>query len=184
MMHDCALTKNYMLLVDVPLVFDAKVPACLPPGPLGSQPVVLTAQDGRKMDGDEAAQVHAVAALPGSDLQLLAAPWLFQVMIKENKLPFVLKDRPMRIGVVPRAATSADEIRWFASEPVMCFHTCNGAGLPRRGAAPCCSGQGGCRVHCRTSPLQAHIAPSCPLMLRTCTAESPFQPSDGTRATP
>ncbi|KAL4443616.1 hypothetical protein ABPG75_011353 [Micractinium tetrahymenae] len=71
MMHDCALTQNYVLLLDVPLVFDPKV------------------------------------------------------MIKEGKLPFVLKDRPMRIGVVPRTATSADEIRWFASEPVMCFHTCN-----------------------------------------------------------
>lgn len=51
-------------------------------------------------------------------------------MIKEGKLPFVLKDRPMRVGVVPRTATSADEIRWFASEPVMCFHTCNGARPP------------------------------------------------------
>lgn len=53
-------------------------------------------------------------------------------MLKEGKLPFVLKDRPMRIGVVPRGAASADEVRWFASEPVMCFHTCNGA---RRWAA-------------------------------------------------
>lgn len=50
MMHDCALTQNYVLLVDVPLVFDPKVglpagrrarvhPGCCCRGQPGSSPV-------------------------------------------------------------------------------------------------------------------------------------------------
>lgn len=44
-------------------------------------------------------------------------------MVKEGKMPFVYKNRPARIGVLPRYAKSGDEVRWFTSERWMCFHT-------------------------------------------------------------
>jgi carotenoid cleavage dioxygenase len=34
-------------------------------------------------------------------------------MVRDGGLPFVYKKRPLRIGVLPRYALSADEIRWF-----------------------------------------------------------------------
>jgi hypothetical protein len=36
-------------------------------------------------------------------------------MVREGKLPFVFQDRPVRIGVLRRYATSADEIKWFST---------------------------------------------------------------------
>ena len=36
-------------------------------------------------------------------------------MVREGKLPFEFQDRPVRIGVLPRYATSADEIKWFST---------------------------------------------------------------------
>ena len=38
-----------------------------------------------------------------------------QVMVQKGQLPFEFKDRPARIGVLPRYAKSADEIRWFST---------------------------------------------------------------------
>lgn len=41
------------------------------------------------------------------------SPPRLQVMVRQGTLPFVLKKRPLRIGVLPRYAESAKSIRWF-----------------------------------------------------------------------
>lgn len=58
------------------------------------------------------------------------APLFFrpEVMIKKGTLPFEFdKNAPLRLGVLDRNATSADEssVQWFTMEPGMCFHVAN-----------------------------------------------------------
>ncbi|KAI3427019.1 hypothetical protein D9Q98_006961 [Chlorella vulgaris] len=58
---------------------------------------------------------------------LLDTPLLFDPkrMVKEGALPFTFTDRPLRIGVLPRYAESADGVRWFETENAMVFHVAN-----------------------------------------------------------
>lgn len=57
-------------------------------------------------------------------LKLLPPHLPLQAMVKHNKLPIAfMKDKPARIGLMPRDATSAEQIQWFELPAFMCFHT-------------------------------------------------------------
>lgn len=55
-----------------------------------------------------------------------------QAMIKKGQLPFTFESRPARIGVLPRYATSADEIRWFDTGVCDCARRGSGR-CPKKG---------------------------------------------------
>lgn len=103
MMHDCALTEDYFILLDMPLCFEPEVLHL---------PVV--------------AVVTSNALLHGS-CPLLQARWhhtildhlkwspmhVMQRIVKEVSLPFTFnKSRKSRFGLMPRYATSEDAIKW------------------------------------------------------------------------
>jgi carotenoid cleavage dioxygenase len=57
------------------------------------------------------------------DVNLTIAP---QVMMKSDHMPFLYDlSRPARIGVIPRDASDASELRWFDIPATMIFHTAN-----------------------------------------------------------
>lgn len=59
------------------------------------------------------------------DMPLVFKP---EIMVKEKQLPFVFdKSCSSRIGVLPKYASDASELRWFTipKGPYMCFHTAN-----------------------------------------------------------
>lgn len=47
-----------------------------------------------------------------------------QVMVTKGMLPFEFdKSRPTRFGLLPKNATSPEELRWFEAPPAVMFHT-------------------------------------------------------------
>lgn len=49
-----------------------------------------------------------------------------QAMVKQNSLPIVwVKERPARIGLVPKEASSQEEIKWCELPSFMAFHVAN-----------------------------------------------------------
>lgn len=49
-------------------------------------------------------------------------------MIKKNSLPlFFDKTKHSRLGLMPKCASSADQIMWFELPPFMIFHTAGAA---------------------------------------------------------
>ena len=72
MMHDCAITENYMIIIGTSIMFNP------------------------------------------------------EEMVKQNSLPFTVdSEQPMLFGMVPRSATSQDEIQWFEMPSGTVFHTVN-----------------------------------------------------------
>lgn len=105
MMHDMALTQNHALLLDVPLLFEPQARSRWQLG--GSRHCVLLKRQVPNRPTYPNAQTALCSSSPPCPASLL------QRMIKEKALPFRFDSRPVRIGVLPRSARSADEIRWF-----------------------------------------------------------------------
>lgn len=72
-------------------------------------------------------------AITQSSIVILDLPvtFSFRELIRGNALPYRWNPRhPARVGLLPRSARSADDIRWFHIDPCFAFHTCNAYDLP------------------------------------------------------
>ena len=108
MMHDCALTENYVVIYDLPVTFDSRLA-------LRSQPramrlpakLALKRVIGRNPLSDKI--VNQVARGQG----------------QPSTLPYSWNpDYPARIGLLPRDGDGTD-VRWFDIDPCYVFHTLN-----------------------------------------------------------
>lgn len=116
MMHDCALTESYVVLYDLPVVFD-KHRATASMSRLARVPAraALNRVIGRNPLPD------AVVA----QLSRGGAP---------TTLPYTWDDDyPARIGLLPRDATDGSQVRWFEIDPCYVFHTLNAYEIPETG---------------------------------------------------
>ncbi|WP_028937848.1 carotenoid oxygenase family protein [Pseudonocardia spinosispora] len=110
-LHDIALTENYVLFFDVPLVFDrpAAVSMVVPDWMPRSAQLVLSSLLGK------VSMPESVAGRLMSRDRVGAT----------NDYPFTWDaSHPSRIGVLPRDGVDAG-VRWFDIEPCYVFHTLN-----------------------------------------------------------
>lgn len=110
MMHDFTLTEKYVVIYDLPVVFD--------PGQAVPESVPRLARPAaRKMMNALAGRVP----IPGPIAARVAAH-----TTRILSLPFAWDDSyPARIGVLPRDG-GAEDIRWFQIAPCFVFHPVNG----------------------------------------------------------
>ncbi|HZZ45678.1 MAG TPA: carotenoid oxygenase family protein [Pseudonocardia sp.] len=109
MMHDFALTRNHLILLDLPVTFDprAAATAMAPRALRAPARLALNAIIGRVRVPDP------IAALAGLGLRANA------------DYPYRWNPRyPARLGVLPRHSDAAD-VRWFDIPPCYVFHTFN-----------------------------------------------------------
>ncbi|MBF6211176.1 carotenoid oxygenase family protein [Nocardia puris] len=108
MMHDFALTENYVVFFDLPVTFDARraVEMAVAPALRGPARMLLSAAVGRVRIPDAFAARRPTRR-------------------GDHRFPYRWNPRyPARVGVMPREGVSAD-VRWFEVEPCYVFHTMN-----------------------------------------------------------
>lgn len=117
MMHDCALTENYVVIYDLPVTFDIDMVAGKLPRPLRTPArFALNRVIGRNPLPDRVvdAMARGASGAPAS-------------------LPYSWDhDYPARIGLLPRTGTG-DDVRWFDIDPCYVFHTLNAFEVPETG---------------------------------------------------
>ncbi len=114
MMHDFALTENFVVLYDLPVTFD-KRRAAAAFGPLMRIParLALSRVIGRNPLPDPViARLVRGSGQDGSGSGAATFPYTWNA------------DYPARIGLLPRNGTSGD-VRWFDIDPCYIFHTLN-----------------------------------------------------------
>jgi carotenoid cleavage dioxygenase len=110
MMHDFALTQNYVVLYDLPVVFDKRL--ALPSMPRAARipaRLMMSAIIGRNPLSDPVISRIARGAA-GGDIGTLPYSWD--------------PDYPARLGLLPREGGPGD-VRWFEIDPCFVFHTLN-----------------------------------------------------------
>ena len=113
MMHDFALTENYIVLYDLPVVFDKRRILEGMPRPM-RVPVrlMMSAIVGRNPLPDPVIARIARGSRAGSGSAPGTLPYSWDA------------DYPARLGLLPREGGSAD-VRWFDIDPCFVFHTLN-----------------------------------------------------------
>lgn len=111
MIHDCAITENYVIVLDLPVVFDI-------PTALRSQPKLI-----RPMAKLSLNRIVGRDPLPDAMVDAIARGQ--RTMDAEFPLPYAWDPSyPARIGLLPRAAGATD-VQWFEIDPCYVFHTVN-----------------------------------------------------------
>jgi carotenoid cleavage dioxygenase-like enzyme len=106
MMHDCALTEDYFILLDMPLCFEPEVRRLA----VAVAVAVVTSNAQRFAAALLCRRAGATAIL--DHLKCSQMP-VTQRIVKEGSLPFTFnKSRKSRFGLMPRYATSEDAIKW------------------------------------------------------------------------
>jgi carotenoid cleavage dioxygenase len=111
MMHDFALTENYVVVLDLPVVFDKR--RALESMPRASRVparLMMAAIVGRNPLPDPMVARIARGSRSGDPLGSLPYSWD--------------PDYPARLGLLPREGGSED-VRWFEIDPCFVFHTLN-----------------------------------------------------------
>jgi carotenoid cleavage oxygenase len=110
MMHDFALTENYVVIYDLPVVFDKKIALQGMPRPMRVPArLMMSAIIGRN-------------PLPDPVIARIARGSRSGVL---DSLPYSWDaDYPARLGLLPREGSSED-VRWFEIDPCFVFHTLN-----------------------------------------------------------
>ncbi|MDO9456463.1 carotenoid oxygenase family protein [Nocardioides sp.] len=117
MMHDCAITENYVVVYDLPVTFDIDMVAGKMPRPLRLPArLALNRVVGRNPVPDRV--VDAMARGNGVPSQL---PYSWD------------DDYPARIGLLPRDSVDGRDVRWFDIDPCYVFHTLNAFEVPETG---------------------------------------------------
>ena len=110
MMHDFALTENYVVLYDLPVVFDKRMAvASMPRAMRLPARLMMAAIIGRNPLPDPVIARIARGAAEG-DIGTLPYSWD--------------PDYPARLGLLPREG-GPDDVRWFEIDPCFVFHTLN-----------------------------------------------------------
>lgn len=109
MMHDFSLTRNHVVLYDLPVTFDPQQAVCTQLAPLRwPARLLVSSLVGRVRVPDPIAAVAARRSLAAN-----------------GRFPYRWNPTyPARIGVLPRDGGS-DDVRWFDIDPCYVFHTLN-----------------------------------------------------------
>ncbi len=111
MMHDFALTENYVVLYDLPVVFDKRrALEQMPRAMRLPARLMMNAIIGRNPLPDPVIARIARGSRSGTPMGTLPYSWD--------------PDYPARLGLLPRDGASAD-VRWFEIDPCFVFHTLN-----------------------------------------------------------
>jgi carotenoid cleavage dioxygenase-like enzyme len=103
MMHDCALTEDYFILLDMPLCFEPEV----------RHLAVVAAVISNACRFAAALLCRRAGAAAIFDHPMCSQMPVVQRIVKEGSLPFTFnKSRKSRFGLMPRYATSEDAIKW------------------------------------------------------------------------
>jgi carotenoid cleavage dioxygenase len=106
MMHDFALTEKYVLILDLPVAFDAAQVASTVPWPLSVGARALLPR------------IIGAASVPDGVGKMVASRG-------RDLFPYTWKPhREARVGVLSRDG-GGDDVRWFPVEPCFVFHTVN-----------------------------------------------------------
>ena len=104
MMHDCALTEDYFILLDMPLCFEPEVRRL-------AVAVAVMTSNAQRFAAALLRRRAGATAIP-DHLTCSQMP-VTQRIVKEGSLPFTFnKSRKSRFGLMPRYATSEDAIKW------------------------------------------------------------------------
>ncbi len=111
MMHDFALTENYVVLYDLPVVFDKRrALAGMPRAQRVPARLLMSAIVGRNPLPDPVIARIARGSRSSDPMATLPYSWD--------------PDYPARIGLLPREGDGSD-VRWFDIDPCFVFHTLN-----------------------------------------------------------
>ena len=111
MMHDFALTEHYVVLYDLPVVFDTSIALRGMPGAMRLPArLMMAAITGRNPLPDPVISRIARGSRGSNTMTSLPYSWD--------------RDYPARLGLLPRDGDSAD-VRWFEIDPCFVFHTLN-----------------------------------------------------------
>jgi carotenoid cleavage dioxygenase len=113
MIHDFALTENYVVLFDLPVSFSNSRAARSTPAPMRPFARATLAATGRARIPDKvAAAMSGSSSVGRSSSAAVGFPYLWD------------PSYPARVGLLPRSGTGRD-VRWFEVDPCYVFHAMN-----------------------------------------------------------